>query len=235
MAPAAATPHSGRRLAARGRRPGASAIAPIRTMPMPRSTMRRRCAAIGQRAQAVAVLEQASLHNPSNMALLGAYGRALADVGNLQAGARRARPRAHARPARLAHPVGAGRGARSDGPPRRGAALLRERAQDRAGRALGAVQSRPVLRAVQGSRAAPRRRCGAPPPQPQRRSAGAAEPRAGGRPAGPLPGSRGDRARRPAAGRGRRQRRLSAADAGAAERLEEVGEPRSARAQPKDR
>jgi Flp pilus assembly protein TadD len=36
----------------------------------------------GQRAQAVAVLEQASIHNPSNMELLGAYGRALADVGN---------------------------------------------------------------------------------------------------------------------------------------------------------
>ncbi|HEY7244325.1 MAG TPA: tetratricopeptide repeat protein [Xanthobacteraceae bacterium] len=36
----------------------------------------------GQRAQAVAVLEQASLHNPKNMAVLGAYGRALADVGN---------------------------------------------------------------------------------------------------------------------------------------------------------
>jgi Flp pilus assembly protein TadD len=38
----------------------------------------------GQRAQAVAVLEQASLRNPKNMELLGAYGRALADVGNYQ-------------------------------------------------------------------------------------------------------------------------------------------------------
>jgi Flp pilus assembly protein TadD len=37
---------------------------------------------IGQRAQAVAVLEQASIHNSANMELLGAYGRALADVGN---------------------------------------------------------------------------------------------------------------------------------------------------------
>jgi Flp pilus assembly protein TadD len=36
---------------------------------------------IGQRAQAAAVLEQASLHNSSNMELAGAYGRALADVG----------------------------------------------------------------------------------------------------------------------------------------------------------
>src|SRR5580704_8684314 len=38
----------------------------------------------GQRAQAVAVLEQTSLRNPKNMAVLGAYGRALADVGNYQ-------------------------------------------------------------------------------------------------------------------------------------------------------
>jgi Flp pilus assembly protein TadD len=36
----------------------------------------------GQRAQAVAVLEQASIANPKNTAVLGAYGRALADVGN---------------------------------------------------------------------------------------------------------------------------------------------------------
>jgi len=37
--------------------------------------------ALGQRAQAVAVLEQASMANPSSKALIGAYGRALADVG----------------------------------------------------------------------------------------------------------------------------------------------------------
>lgn len=37
--------------------------------------------ALGQRAQAVAVLEQATLANPANKALIGAYGRALADVG----------------------------------------------------------------------------------------------------------------------------------------------------------
>ena len=38
--------------------------------------------AMGQRTQAAAVLEQASIHNPNNTALLGAYGRALADNGN---------------------------------------------------------------------------------------------------------------------------------------------------------
>src|SRR5262245_64611603 len=37
---------------------------------------------IGQRAQAAAVLEQASIQDPRNTAVLGAYGRALADVGN---------------------------------------------------------------------------------------------------------------------------------------------------------
>jgi Flp pilus assembly protein TadD len=37
---------------------------------------------IGQRSQAVAVLEQASIKEPGNKRLLGAYGRALADVGN---------------------------------------------------------------------------------------------------------------------------------------------------------
>lgn len=38
--------------------------------------------AIGQRAQATAVLEQATINNPHDQPLLGAYGRALADNGN---------------------------------------------------------------------------------------------------------------------------------------------------------
>jgi len=38
----------------------------------------------GQRAQAVAVLEQASIANPGNKALLAGWGRALADNGNFQ-------------------------------------------------------------------------------------------------------------------------------------------------------
>ena len=38
--------------------------------------------ATGQRAQAAAVLEQASIHNPRDTTVLGAYGRALADVGS---------------------------------------------------------------------------------------------------------------------------------------------------------
>jgi len=39
----------------------------------------------GQRAQAAAVLEQATISHPGNKALLAAYGRALADNGNFQA------------------------------------------------------------------------------------------------------------------------------------------------------
>jgi Flp pilus assembly protein TadD len=38
----------------------------------------------GQKSQAVAVLEQASMANPGNMPLLAGYGRALADNGNFQ-------------------------------------------------------------------------------------------------------------------------------------------------------
>ena len=40
--------------------------------------------ATSERAQAVAVLEQASIRNPDNKPLLGAYGRALADAGQYQ-------------------------------------------------------------------------------------------------------------------------------------------------------
>src|SRR6185312_8765548 len=40
----------------------------------------RALTALGERAQAASVLEQASMRHPENKALLGAYGRALADV-----------------------------------------------------------------------------------------------------------------------------------------------------------
>lgn len=40
--------------------------------------------ATGQRTQAAAVLEQAAIYNPKNTAVLGAFGRALADNGNFQ-------------------------------------------------------------------------------------------------------------------------------------------------------
>lgn len=40
--------------------------------------------AIGQNSQAVAVLQQAAIRNPKNQALLGEYGKALADAGRLK-------------------------------------------------------------------------------------------------------------------------------------------------------
>jgi Flp pilus assembly protein TadD len=40
--------------------------------------------ATGQRAQAVAILEQTSIRNPSNKVVLGEYGRALAEAGNYE-------------------------------------------------------------------------------------------------------------------------------------------------------
>jgi len=40
--------------------------------------------AVGQRAQAAAVLEQSAIHNSDNRVVLGAYGRALADNGSYQ-------------------------------------------------------------------------------------------------------------------------------------------------------
>jgi Flp pilus assembly protein TadD len=45
-------------------------------------TYARALRATEQRAQAVAVLQQASMRNPRNMQLIGAYGRALADAGD---------------------------------------------------------------------------------------------------------------------------------------------------------
>ena len=134
----------------------------------------------------------------------------------LPAGARGAQPRPHAGPAGLAHPVGAGRGARPDGPPRGSAALLRQRAADvpdepsvlsNLGLSYALSKDLPQAEATlrRAARAARRRAaaCG-------RTSRWWSACRAAS-------GGRDDRARRPVARRGRRQRRLSAADAGAAE------------------
>ena len=70
--------------------------------------------ATGQRSQAAAVLEQATIAHSGNKALLAAYGRALADNGN-SGRLRRAQPRPFARQSRLAHSFGAGHHARQDG------------------------------------------------------------------------------------------------------------------------
>ena len=114
----------------------------------------------------------------------------------LPAGARRAQPRAHAGPARLAHPVGAGRGARPDGPPCRRAAAT---TPARCGSCPTSRRCCPISACPTRCRkicARPRTTLRRAAAQPRRRAEGAAEPRAGRRPAGPLPGGRDHRAGR---------------------------------------
>ena len=108
---------------------------------------------IGQRSQAVAVLEQASIQNPKHMGLLGAYGRALADVGNYKQ-ALDVLGRAHT-PDQPDWRILSVQGAVLDQMGRHEEArrYYAHRAADRARRALGAVEPRPLLRAVQGPRA----------------------------------------------------------------------------------
>src|SRR5262245_16898853 len=148
----------------------------------------------------------------------------------LPAGARRVRARPGAGPAGLAHPLGPGRGARPAWPARGGAALLWHRIEDRTGRAVGVVEPRSLLRALQGpgarggSSAAGRRPIAD-------RCAGPAESRAGRGPAGAFLRSGEDRPVRPASRREERRCRLSAADAGAAERLETATADRPIRRQ----
>ena len=184
--------------------------------------MRRRYAPTGQRAQAVAVLERASIENPHDKTVLGAYGRALAEAGNLDQ-ALEVLERAHSPDQPDWHILSA-----------QGAVL------DQMGRhvdaqrlyltALKIVPGEPsvlsnlgpLLRALQ--RSAQRRddftpRRSAPPG----RYAGQTKLRSGGRFARALQGSRDNRPRRSAARRGRSQRRLSAADARPPQRLREPG------------
>ena len=149
-----------------GARPrfGASAIARIPRIPRRQSATRRRCA-----PAASARRPWPCWNRPrSTSRTIGRRARRLRPRARrhrkFPPGARRARPRPYARSSGLAHSLGAGHRARSDGPPRRSAPLLSKRAADRAGRALGAVQSRIVLRAVEGTCRRPRRLCAGPMP-----------------------------------------------------------------------
>ena len=128
---------------------------------------------------------RAGQHRPSRQQ--GAACRLWAGAGGqrqFSTGLRRPQPRPHPRRSGLADPVGPGRRARSAWPIRGSAAVLCERAEDRARRTFRAVQSRPFPRPCKGSAQgggdhAPRqqpRGCG---------SACAAEFGAGGWPAGP--------------------------------------------------
>ncbi len=162
--------------------------------------MPRLCAALGQRAQAVAVLEQASIQNPKNMQLLGAYGRALADVGN----SRQALEVLHGAhtPDRPDWRILSAQGAVLD------QMGQHQDAQRYYATALRMVPEEPsVLSNLGLSYALVRQsRAGGNNPAPRGfagaagRSARPAESCFGGRTAGPLRRSRGHRARRPAAG-----------------------------------
>ena len=68
--------------------------------------------ATGQRAQAAAVLEQATIAHPGNKALLAGLRPGARRQRQFPAGVRRSHPRPFARQSRLADPVGAGHRAR---------------------------------------------------------------------------------------------------------------------------
>ena len=181
-------------MAARQRTPGASATAPIRTIADAAIRYAQALRAIGQRAQAAAVLEQAAIHNPKNTALLGAYGRALADIGNYKQ-ALDVLNRAHT-PDQPDWRILSVQGAvldqmgRHDDAQRYYASALRlvpDEPSVLSNLGLSYALSKDLTQAE-----ATLRRAAA---QPGARAEGAAEPRAGGRAAGPLPGGRDHRAR----------------------------------------
>src|SRR5262249_50408419 len=165
--------------------------------------------AIGERAQASAVLEQASIKHPNDRGLLGAYGKALADAGNF-AQAFEVLGRAHT-PDQPDWRLLSVQGAVLDqmGRHEEAGRYYASDAQARSGGSRRALESRPVVRALekpQGSRGRA---------SPCRGAAGSAtarapEPGARRRTAGPLPGGGRHRPCRPAARGSRRQRRLSA-------------------------
>ena len=168
--------------------------------------------ATGQRAQAAAVLEQATIAHPGNKALLAAYGRALADNGNFQA-AFDVLTRAHT-PDNPDWRILSVQGTALDQLGRHDEArsyyasalkIVPDEPSVLSNLGLSYVLSKDLPKAEETLRqayASGRRRC-----------AGAAESWSGGRPAGPLRRGRDHREGRPAAGRGGRQRRLSEADA----------------------
>ena len=179
---------------------------------------------IGQRAQAAAVLEQASIQNPKHTGVIGAYGRALADAGNYKQ-ALEVLNRAHT-PDQPDWRILSVQGAvldqmgRHEDAQRYYATALRivpDEPSVLSNLGLSYALSKDLVRAESTLRRAAT--------QARADTARAAEPRAGGRTAGPIRRSGDDRARRPAVGGGGRQCRLSAPDAGAAERLEARAQP----------
>src|SRR3954447_26936308 len=174
--------------------------------------------AVGQRAQAAAVLEQAALHNQDNRVLLGAYGRALADNGSYQQ-ALEVLNRAHTQDQpdwRILSVQGAvldqmGRHADAQRHYASALRLMPDEPSVLSNLGLSYALSKNLPQAE-----ATMRRGGGPGGAAaaggaaRARAEGAAESGPGGRPPGPLPGGRNHRQGRFVARRGRRQCRLSA-------------------------
>ena len=148
--------------------------------------------AVGQRAQAAAVLEQSAIHNPDNRVVLGAYGRALADNGSYQQ-ALEVLNRAHTQDQpdwRILSVQGAvldqmGRHADAQRHYASALRLMPDEPSVLSNLGLSYALSKNLPQG--GGDAAARRGAAG------RRAEGAAESRAGRRPAGPLPGGRDDR------------------------------------------
>ena len=180
---------------------------------------------MGQRAQAAAVLERASIQNPKHKGVRGAYGRALADIGNYQQ-ALDVLNRAHM-PDQLDWHILSVQGAmldqmgRHDEAQRYYATALRiapDEPSVLSNLGLSYALSKDLVRAEFDAAARYRTRA--------RRYGCPAEPCGRGRTAGAVRRSEDHRARWPAVGGGRRQRDASAADAGAAERVGTTGRVR---------
>ena len=171
--------------------------------------------ATGQRSQAVAVLEQATIAHPDNKALLAGYGRALADNGNFEL-AFEVLGRAHTPEDpdwRILSAQGAvldqlGRGEEARQYYASALRIVPDEPSVLSNLALSYVLSKDLAKAEETLRRAnSRRRC---------RSARSAESRPGGGSARAYGRGRKPRERGPASGGGGRQCRLLEADAGQA-------------------
>ena len=166
---------------------------------------------LDQNTQAVAVLQNTAIQNPTDMEVLGAYGKALADAGRLTEAADVLNPRPYARAAELVGGLDPGNHRRRTRRPRGRARILSRGAENPPQRSDRPVEHGPLLRAVaavaarRGDAAARRRAAG-------RRYARAPEPLAGAGAGGQIPASRGMVAPRSLADRGRRQCRRDPSD-----------------------
>ena len=100
-------------------------------------------------SEAVAVIQTAAIKAPKDFDVLGEYGKALADSGQLPQAKEVLSPRLYARCAALGRHVGAGKRRRQAWRSRERHAILSRRAQDRAGRAKRAHQYGAFARAGQ--------------------------------------------------------------------------------------